>query len=427
MPKATEVDTRRKSYKVFTKQHVDQDVHTAALDRMRHIYEVFDHVAVAFSGGKDSTCVLHIALEVANEIGRLPLRVIFWDEEAIPYETEEYVRRVAARDDVALEWLALPVKHRNACSNASPFWYPWASEARDLWCRDLPPEAITTLDGFPNEPPTARWTIPEMNGLITSPERGRAALVMGIRAAESITRHQAVARRTNENYMIRLTRNDTPTLRSPISKVYPCYDWHTTDVWAAPARFGWDHNAAYDVMEMEGIAHSAQRCAPPFGEEPMQKLWVFKTCFPDLWDRMSERVPGASTAARYASTELYSFGEVPPKPADQTWEQHVHHLVSLYDDEARAQAVHEVQRWIRQHYTKTSEPILPFSPHPETGISWEGLALIASRGNFKGRHQMNPGRNEEKQLRMRTEYDAERATIEAELGRPIAHDTGSMT
>lgn len=426
MPRATDVDTRRKSYKVFTKEHVDQDVWTAALDRVRHTYDVFDHVAVAFSGGKDSTCVLHATLEVAEELGRLPLRVIFWDEEAIPYETIEYVQRVADRDDVNLEWLALPVKHRNACSNASPFWYPWAPEDEELWCRPMPEQAITELPGFPIEPITARWSIPEMNGLVFGPEHGRSAMVMGIRAAESITRHQAVSRRTNENYMIRLTRNDTPTLRSPVSKVYPCYDWHTTDVWTAPAHFGWDYNRSYDRMEMVGISHSAQRVAPPYGEEPMQKLWVFKTAFPDLWDRMCERVPGAATAARYADTELYSFGEVPPKPADQTWEQHLHHLVSLYDDEARGQAVHEVQRWIRQHYTKTDEPILPFSPHPETGISWEGLALIAARGNFKGRHQMNPGRNEEKQARMRAAYDDERARIEQELGRPLTHDTGRL-
>lgn len=68
------------------------DVYTAAKDRIRHMYDRFDNVVVSFSGGKDSTCVLHLTHEVAKEIDRLPVHVTFWDEEAIPYETEDYVR-----------------------------------------------------------------------------------------------------------------------------------------------------------------------------------------------------------------------------------------------------------------------------------------------------------------------------------------------
>ena len=79
----------------------------------------------------------------------------------------------------------------------------------------------------------------------------------------------------------------------------------------APAQFGWDHNAAYDVMEYAGISHNDQRCAPPYGEEPMRGLWTFAVCFPEIWDKMSRRVPGAATAARYSTTELYAFGGFP--------------------------------------------------------------------------------------------------------------------
>jgi predicted phosphoadenosine phosphosulfate sulfurtransferase len=68
-----------------------------ALDRIRHAYSVSDYQIVLFSGGKDSSTVLNLVIEVATELGRLPVPVLFIDEEAIPPETVEYVDRVRRR------------------------------------------------------------------------------------------------------------------------------------------------------------------------------------------------------------------------------------------------------------------------------------------------------------------------------------------
>ena len=85
---------------ILKKKTVDQDVYTAALERFHTLFDRFDKVVVSFSGGKDSTACLNLALEVARERGALPLDVYFWDEEAIHPETIEYVQRVAALPDV---------------------------------------------------------------------------------------------------------------------------------------------------------------------------------------------------------------------------------------------------------------------------------------------------------------------------------------
>jgi len=100
----------------FNREILDKNVYELALDRVRQAYEMFDTVKVMFSGGKDSTVVLNVVLEVARELNRLPLEVIFFDEEAISYETEDYVRRVAELPDINLRWLCIPIKHRNATS-----------------------------------------------------------------------------------------------------------------------------------------------------------------------------------------------------------------------------------------------------------------------------------------------------------------------
>jgi len=410
---------RRGRYHVLPKRELDVDVWQAALDRVDRAYDLFDHLCVSFSGGKDSTIVLHAALEVAAARDRLPVRAVFWDEEAIPHQTAEYVERVAARDDIELEWLCLPVRHRNACTSGEGWWYPFDPDVpEDRWVRpaprDRPGGIVERMDGFHVQPPSARWSIPEMNGLLFGPEHGRATLLMGIRAAESLLRHQAVTRRAVENWIIPLSRSTCPTLRQPVSKIYPCYDWSNEDVWTAPRMFGWDHNQAYDVLEMAGLPRMDQWCAPPFGEEPARALWTFRTCFPELWEKMHDRVPGAATAARYSCTSLYAFGGAPPKPAELTWEDWIAELIGRRPEGERAAVAAIVRRWVREHYSKTAEPILAESRHPESGVSWRELARMATRGNLKQRNQLLPGREPRQAARMRAAYDDELARARAE-------------
>lgn len=386
-----------------------RDVWQAALDRTRHIFREFDHVLVQFSGGKDSTATLHVALEVAAEFDRLPLRVVHFDEECISMETEHYVRRVAERPDVDLEWYCLPVRHRNACSIDSPTWWPWAPEDRERWARPLPPEAITELDGFTLWPADERPSIPDCSPLLAPRDRfGRTCALLGIRAQESMVRRRAVSNHRRENWVI-------PTGVAHYYKAYPVYDWSTADIWTAPAQLGWDYNETYDLMEMAGIPHFGQRCAPPFGEEPMQLLWMWAQCFPDLWERMCERVPGAAAAARYSRTELYAFKERPEKPDGVSWPEWIRQLIDQHDAEVRPWLARHVQRAIRRHHRKTHEPIMPTAKHPDSGLCWEWLAMVALRGDFKERRQMmemGGVGTDEGRRRARAAYDRERAAVE---------------
>ncbi|MFI1954819.1 phosphoadenosine phosphosulfate reductase family protein [Streptomyces xinghaiensis] len=401
-----------------------------ALERTAYVLDNHDKAIVSFSGGKDSTAVLNIALEVLNRERslrrHLPLRVAFFDEEAIPQETEDYVRRVAERDDVALEWYCLPVQHRNACSRKSPHWWPWAPEDEAKWCRPLPPEAITALPGFPIWPAEERLTIPNLNGLLAPPPH-TTAMLMGIRAQESLTRAHAVRLRSIDNYIVkyRIKSKDRQAAAydgGNLWKAYPVYDWRTEDVWAAARLHGWDYNKAYDLMEMAGIGPGGQRCSPAFGEEPLQKIHMYAQCFPDVWARMAERVPGIGAAHRYARTELYGYGGKPPKPAGQPWPDFIAHYVHKHGEHVRPKVAARIAQVISRHYRKTTHPILPKAPHPVTGLNWSFLLTLAMRGDFKERRQeSNQLMTKHKDEQWR-QYTAELAQILTDgTGRELGH------
>lgn len=394
---------------ILKKQEVDEDVLTLALNRIRHIYDLFDHVAVSFSGGKDSTVVFNLALQVARERGRLPLRVFHFDEEAIPLDVEDYLRRMAQIPYVKIEWYCVPLKHRNACDPKEPYWYPWEQEKKDLWCRPMPPEAITEIAGYDNLDPR---TIPDISSLLFPPELGRCCMLLGIRAEESVTRFMAVARREDENYIIQHSTGfggTNITKYAHVYKGYPLYDWRTEDVWTAPALLGWDYCKYYDLLEMAGISHSQQRLAPPFGEEPFKALHQYAKAYPELWERMTQRVSGANTAALYSRTGLYGFSELPDKPSDISWEDFLRQQMASHDDKTQKQIAKRINSEIKRHFGKTNDPILDETPHYITGLSWKFLLTIAVRSDSKGRRfAFAVGKDKEK-------YEAARRAVEQEL------------
>ncbi|MFL9999010.1 phosphoadenosine phosphosulfate reductase family protein [Paraburkholderia sediminicola] len=295
--------------KTHDRRYVEQSVHEAALERVRYLYARFDHPVVSFSGGKDSTVVLNLALQVARETGRLPLEAHFYDEECISPDTEAYVERVRAQPDIRLTWYCVPIKHRNACSRQQPYWYCWNPDERDKWVRPMPACAVSTMPGF-----MRGMMIPDCSHLPFAGASKTVAMLRGIRTQESLRRLRMTTTTTIDNYI-----HASPNSRH-VWLCDPVYDWKFEDVWVAPSRFGWDYNSTYDRFEAMGLAHHHQRVCPPFGEEPLVLPHTWGVCYPDMWHRMIARVPGAATAARYALTELYGHHLHEP-PDGLTWRE----------------------------------------------------------------------------------------------------------
>ena len=355
--------------KIHKKKYLDVDVYTKAKERIKYLYEQFDDVVVSFSGGKDSTAMLLATIDVATEVNRLPVNVIFYDEEAIHPPTIEYVERVAAMPEVKLDWYCLPIKHRNACSNSEPFWYCWDPEKKDLWVRDMPANAIQTHERF-------KMGMSMQDFGIEHFKFTNKVVIQGIRTEESLRRYRAVAMKKDDNFIAKPADG--------VRFAYPIYDMSSSDVWKLVSIKNADYNKTYDIFNKTSMYNHLlkQRVCPPYGEEPLRGLWVYAECFPELWEKMIHRVAGAATAARYGNTELYSQGF---KPDQTSWRNHVENILETYEGANRKAVTSVVNAAIRRHKKLTNDPIPEEQYHPVSGVSWQFISKIVTRGDFKGR------------------------------------------
>tara|TARA_R110000868_G_scaffold337367_1_gene598270 strand:+ start:3549 stop:4718 length:1170 start_codon:yes stop_codon:yes gene_type:complete len=360
---------------VRKKEYIDTNVYDEALNRVRYIYDSFDKVVVSFSGGKDSTAVLNVTLQVAKERNRLPLEVVFFDEEAIHPPTIEYVKRVAESPDINMNWYCLEFKHRNACSNEEPFWYTWDKDKKDLWVREMPEGAITEHKNF-----RKGVTFQEFSPYLYDRTEGKVAMLTGIRTEESLRRYQVIAKKKNDAYINSKAENGQNQYRA-----FPIYDWSSSDVWLAVHKLEWDYNKTYDIFNQTKLHNRflTQRVCPPFGEEPLRGLWIYAECFPDMWHKMLGRVSGVSTAWRYGNSELYSNASA--KPDHLTYQDYLKVIIDSYEHDSKNDVKKTVNSYINNHRKLSSKPINDLVANPLSGVSWKWLCKIAIRGDFKGR------------------------------------------
>lgn len=240
------------------KRWLDIDVVEAARRRIRHAFELYDSLAVMFSGGKDSQAVLELALEVRRELGDdRPIKVAFVDEEFVSRHVLDFINNYGSREGVELHWFAVPMRSTRVILGTPMPVVQWDQQRRSegRTAREFPkPEDIAgTLHSLPVEDPRTfvehsshpdgrPWNefLTEALGL-----KGRSVLLMGVRAAESMLRYRAVTAKIHENWIAN-TSLDTLHMSRPI------YDWSDNEVlkWLAENPGYWCHY--YDLLNLSG-------------------------------------------------------------------------------------------------------------------------------------------------------------------------------
>lgn len=133
------MDDRRQEGKLIYKE---TNVFDEAMNRIRMLFAEHDDVIVSMSGGKDSTVVFNMALSVARELGRLPLKVFWLDQEAEWQHTVDYMENIMRMPEVEPLWFQVPFDFPNNLSQQNKTLKVWDDEARDKWIHPLSDIAI---------------------------------------------------------------------------------------------------------------------------------------------------------------------------------------------------------------------------------------------------------------------------------------------
>ncbi len=298
--------------KIFLKQNVWD----AAYERMTYLFNEFDEVVVSFSGGKDSTVTLEMALLVAKDLGRLPLTVLWLDQEAEWQAVADYVKRVMYRDSVNPHWLQVPIKLFNATTMDYPWLNCWAEG--DKWMREKDPVSIKI-----NDYGTDRF-FKMFPAYLKKHYKGKSvALLGGVRAEESPNRRAGLI---NGATYKDITWGKVYDKDQGHYVFYPLYDWGYVDIWKAIHDNAWDYCTIYNEFYRYGISPYKMRVSNLHHETAVDQLFYLHELEGDTWNALTERLKGVNQAKHFDKSDMFSASSLPYMFKD--WREYRDHLLN---------------------------------------------------------------------------------------------------
>lgn len=307
----------------MSKKYLEKNVLDSAIERISFLFDEFEKIYLSFSGGKDSSVMMHLALDEAKKRGR-KIGILFIDLEAQYAYTIKHVEEMIQeyKNNIDLYWVCLPIVLRNAVSVYEPRWICWDEEKKDVWVRGLPKNKHVISDikyfHFFKKGMEFEEFVPKFGEWYSGGEK--TACMVGIRADESLNRFRAIKNEKKIKYKDK--QYTTKIHGTSLYNAYPIYDWKTRDVWTYNSKFKKNYNKLYDIMHSSGLSIHQQRICQPYGDDQRKGLYLFHVIEPDTWSRLLSRVSGANSGAEFVQYSGNSSGRIKiTKPESKTWRE----------------------------------------------------------------------------------------------------------
>lgn len=366
------------------KKYLKKNVYEASQERIKYIFEEFDNILVAFSGGKDSGVCLNLCYDYAKEHNMLDkLAMYHLDYEAQYQMTTDYVDETFKRfSDIKRYWLCLPIKAQCCCNMQGAYWTPWERSKSDIWVRKMPEyDYVINQDNcefdFDKTDYEVQNNFCEWFGSVY----GRTAVVVGIRASESLDRFRAIKSKKKvngykkKNYILCKSEN--------FYTAYPIYDWETQDIWVYNAKFEKTYNKLYDLYYQAGMGIEQMRVASPFNDCAGATLKYYKVIDPNNWGKMIGRVNGVNFLGLYGDTTAMGWKSI-KKPAHFTWKEYCYFLLNTLDEKTK------------QHYLEKLNTSIKFWKEKGGCLDDETIAeLEKENANFENKGKVSRQSNKD--------------------------------
>ncbi len=359
------------------------DVHAAARARIAWVFDNIPRVYVSFSGGKDSTVMLHMVADEARRRGR-KIGVLFVDLEGQYKLTIDHIAACYEMyaDIVEPYWVALPIHLRNAVSQFEPQWICWDPSRRADWIREPHPTSIVDERYFPFFKRAMEFEefVPRFGhwyggGKLT-------ACFVGIRTDESLNRFRTIAAGRKQPLDGKCW---TTWCGSSLYNAYPIYDWRTRDIWIYQGKNPEKpYNTLYDRMYQAGLTIHQMRICQPYGDDQRKGLWLFHLIEPETWARIVARVNGANQGALYAQESGNILGNMKiAKPEGHTWESFAKLILSTMPVKTEEHFSNKIAVFLKWYADRGYPNGIPDDgPLDKTVPSWKRICKALLRNDY---------------------------------------------
>lgn len=256
------------------------DVLEEAKNRIKYCLNKFDKLYVSFSWWKDSLAVLKVYEMVLDELWRTDekINVIFRDEELIPDNVIEFVKKQAQNPRYNFKWYAVQMKSNKFILWKTIEYIQWDNNRK--WIREKPENAIVR-----------DWMYDQysMDSLQCEGDKWRIGYITGIRADESLVRLNSVLVKKDEPFIV---TSSTPNAKL----IKPIYDWKEVDIF----KFFYDFNIEYcDIYDLQFWNREALRVSTPLHSEASKEFYKIRTRTPLFYQQLIDTFPEMKAQEKY--------------------------------------------------------------------------------------------------------------------------------
>lgn len=371
--------------KLVKKELEGEDLLEKTRERVDYIFENYEAVFIANSGGKDSMSCHNVMMDGVERNGPMdhPIMSVFHDNETPYPETVEMFKRECERwgEDMHIWWTVVPYVASLMTHPEEQSWkVPWDERDPESWIREMP-TWISEYDNItmmrPDHPYFDDWEIGDrhydtsyqiIEGYMEEHdlEHDEVIELVGLRAEESMNRYSSII--SLEGWIA-----EEKSDGAPCHIGYPVYDWGTSDLWMIHDQEDWDYNEYYDKMNHLGEAPANVRNGPPWGAYPVRagKAYQARHLWPERFERWEQRYPGCVLAFDFG----YDLFEADfSKPEDETWEEMTAKVLNSFDEDEREDRTDLINKRLERHWNHSDVPLKQSEPCPVCNLSWEQMA-----------------------------------------------------